>query len=273
MKKCKFCRKEIDINATICPYCRKKQKKNHLGTLLAILIFLIVIIAILLAIPDTKDDDSSGSRDSISTSRDNDSSRSGAESAKLPHEIKSFSYTVEDGYLFYAACFYNPNEDYYIQLPKCRVTARDENGGVLGTKEIGLMGIYPKMETWDGGLLFSVEKEPATVDFEVIEPEDYYYREKSLSKFPDYKEMKVINTNIVEDGLGKKLIGEVQNDNDFSVDCAALTIVFLDGSGNPIAAERTFVDDIPANSTAPFEKSFYIDFITDNYVVYADLWF
>lgn len=264
MKKCKFCRKEIDINATICPYCRKKQKNNHLGTLLTILLFLIVLIAILSIVPTKSDDNSSRSRDPISTS---------SKSAKLPHEIKSFSYTVNGKYLYFAACFYNPNEDYYISLPQCRVTARDENGGVLGTEEIGLMGIYPKMEAWDGGLLFSVEKEPATVDFEVIEPKDQYYRKKSLSKFSDYKEMKVINTNIVEGGVTKKLVGEIQNDNDFSVDCAALTIVFLDASGNPIAADRAFVDDIPANSTVPFETSLYVDFMTDNYVVYADLWF
>lgn len=265
MKKCKFCKQEIDNKATICPYCRRKQKKSLLGTLITILIFLIVLIVILSAIANKNDNDSFESR--------TNSSSTSPESAKLPHEIKSFSYTVNGKYLYFAACFYNPNEDYYISLPQCRVTARDENGGVLGTEEIGLMGIYPKMEAWDGGLLFSVEKEPATVDFEVIEPKDQYYRKKSLSKFSDYKEMKVINTNIVEGGVTKKLVGEIQNDNDFSVDCAALTIVFLDASGNPIAADRAFVDDIPANSTVPFETSLYVDFMTDNYVVYADLWF
>lgn len=40
-KKCKFCQSEIDSKATICPVCKRSQKKNH-GCLLGIMIFLII---------------------------------------------------------------------------------------------------------------------------------------------------------------------------------------------------------------------------------------
>lgn len=278
MKKCKFCRQDIDAKATVCPFCRRKQQSRLLDKLVIVLIVLIVLIFILRVITNYKDENDSDLPSSFSRTKVSDDftaeifTEKPIEASKLPHEIKSFSYTINGKYLYFAACFYNPNENYYISIPKCRVTARDENGGILGTDEIGLMGIYPNMEVWDGGLLLSVEKEPTTVDIEIIEPNDRSYVEKSLLKFPDYKEMKVVNTNIVDSGFTKKLVGEIQNDNDFTADCAALTIVFLDESGNPIAADRAFVNDVSANSTTPFETSLYDDFITNNYAVYVDLW-
>lgn len=41
-KQCKFCKSEIDIKATVCPVCKRGQKKGH-GCLLTILIFIIFI--------------------------------------------------------------------------------------------------------------------------------------------------------------------------------------------------------------------------------------
>lgn len=40
-KQCKFCKSEIDIKATVCPVCKRGQKKGH-GCLLTILIFIII---------------------------------------------------------------------------------------------------------------------------------------------------------------------------------------------------------------------------------------
>ncbi len=42
-KQCKFCKSEIDPKATVCPICKRGQKKGH-GCLISILIFAIVIL-------------------------------------------------------------------------------------------------------------------------------------------------------------------------------------------------------------------------------------
>ncbi len=42
-KKCKFCKSEIDSKATVCPICKRGQKKGH-GCLITILIFAIVVL-------------------------------------------------------------------------------------------------------------------------------------------------------------------------------------------------------------------------------------
>ena len=41
-KQCKFCKSEIDIKATVCPVCKRGQKKGH-GCLLTILIFIVIV--------------------------------------------------------------------------------------------------------------------------------------------------------------------------------------------------------------------------------------
>ena len=39
-KRCIYCMSEIDINATVCPNCRRKQKKTNLGLILSLSIGL-----------------------------------------------------------------------------------------------------------------------------------------------------------------------------------------------------------------------------------------
>lgn len=41
-KRCKFCKSEIDIKATVCPICKRAQRKGH-GCLTTILIFLLLM--------------------------------------------------------------------------------------------------------------------------------------------------------------------------------------------------------------------------------------
>lgn len=42
IKYCKFCRSQIDPKATVCPVCKRTQKKGH-GCLLSIIIFVFII--------------------------------------------------------------------------------------------------------------------------------------------------------------------------------------------------------------------------------------
>ncbi len=41
-KQCKFCKSEINIKATVCPICKRGQKKGH-GCLITILIFVLLM--------------------------------------------------------------------------------------------------------------------------------------------------------------------------------------------------------------------------------------
>ena len=43
MKKCKYCQKEIDAKAKVCPYCKKKQK--HIGRWILLSVLVVLILA------------------------------------------------------------------------------------------------------------------------------------------------------------------------------------------------------------------------------------
>lgn len=190
---------------------------------------------------------------------------------KIPFEITSFSYETSGKYLYYAVCLHNPNEDYYIKYPTIRITARDENGGILGSDDPSIPVICPNTDTWSGGQAFSVDETPASVDIEIIEPEDKRYLTESEFKYKDIKPLSVKNAALKNDG--EKIVGEVQNDNDYPIDNVAVTVVFKDESNQPIAAANPiFIDDLKANSSTPFDHNLYLDFVTDNFDVYADIW-
>ena len=43
-KKCRYCMSEIDVNAKICPNCRKRQKKGKFILIIVLFLFLLLII-------------------------------------------------------------------------------------------------------------------------------------------------------------------------------------------------------------------------------------
>ena len=46
MKKCKYCKNDIDKNATVCPYCRKRQ--SYIKIILSIVITIVVTLLIVI---------------------------------------------------------------------------------------------------------------------------------------------------------------------------------------------------------------------------------
>lgn len=191
------------------------------------------------------------------------------EKSVLPIEIKEFSYTLSGDYLYYAVHLYNPNESYILEFPKFRISARDADGVLLGSEEQTLMQIYPQRDAWYGSMAFSVDEAPDKVEIEVLPTEDYNVKNVSTAEHTEFKPLEVINTAIRDES---RIVGEVKNNNDYEIKSAVVSIIFRDESGKLLGGDVTFVDNVPAGGTAPFDKGLYIKFITDNYEVYADNW-
>ncbi|MBQ9079078.1 MAG: hypothetical protein IJY29_05855 [Ruminococcus sp.] len=189
---------------------------------------------------------------------------------KLPFKIKSFAFTTDYGQVYYAACLHNPNDDYYIKHPSYRVTARDGDGKVLATDDItSFYGMYPGEDVWYGGRLFTVNESPTTVDLQVLELEDRMYLSPSKVEYKDFEPLAVKNVTLVNEEHMCRLLGEVENNNDYSIDSVEIVIVFKNESGDIIAAETSTVKDVSGNSLTPFDEDMYIRFATDNYDIYA----
>lgn len=134
MKKCEYCRIEIDQDAKICPSCKKKQHK--LPKKIRIIIVLLLVIMIIAMI-------SSGGSDEQKTNK---------ESYK-PESKENFSYTVEKsytdeynfGYYIEGVVTNNKDKDYsYVEI---EFICYDEEGNNLGTAIDNTNNLLGK-ETW-----------------------------------------------------------------------------------------------------------------------------
>lgn len=184
-----------------------------------------------------------------------------------PLEVKEFGYSINRGYLYYSICIHNPNESFFVEFPTFRVTARDASNVLLGTEDQVLFSIYPQQDVWHAFMGFKVDEEPASVSVEMLMPKDYNIKKISSVKQPTYIPLTAINYA----QRGDKIVGEIKNDNDYEISQAIVTVVYRDKNGNLLGGDSTFVDSIPANGTAPFEKSTYTSF-SDVFEVYVGRW-
>ena len=126
MKKCKFCKSEIDNNAKICPVCKKKQGKSKL---LIILIIIIVIGIIATAV-------GSGEYDNVDT--DNQEKFSYTVTSSSPDDA-NFAYYIE------GVVTNNLDKDYsYVQI---EFICYDKEGNNLGTAIANTNNLLGK-QTW-----------------------------------------------------------------------------------------------------------------------------
>lgn len=188
----------------------------------------------------------------------------------LPLELVESGYTLKKGsdkfYIQYALVVKNPNTEIAVEFPKVRLTARDASGAILGTKDIVGGEILP------GGMWHSAfqgpsaDSEPASVDFELIQPDDNDW--VSPDFLDNAGEPLTVESPVKRDD---KIVGEVVNPNDFDIGSVAVIVLFRDDSGKLLAGETTYTDKVTAGGKIPFELSLWGsgDYITDNFEVFA----
>jgi len=193
----------------------------------------------------------------------------------LPLELVDSGYAVKDGhntyYIQYAIIVKNPNTERAVEFPKVRLTARDTDGAILGTDDIVGSSILPGSTWYSAFQGPSVDSKPATVDFEIVQPDDSDW--VSPDRIDNAGEpLTVENPTKRED----KIVGEISNPNDFDISSVAVVVLFRDDSGKLLAGETTYTDKVSAGGKIPFELSLWgadDGYITDNFEVYAYPWY
>lgn len=187
--------------------------------------------------------------------------------AVLPLEITDSGWFLKSGkWLYYYVKLYNPNEDIVVELPSFRITARDANGVLLGTDDQVLSVIYPQQEFVYGFQAFAVDEMPETVEFQPLEPKEYNLKRTSAAE--PYEQLEVVNTGVRSD----KLVGEVVNHNDYSIDMAAVVVIGRDSAGNISEIQGTFIDQLAPGASTPFELRIDSNAEIADYEVYANQW-
>lgn len=169
--------------------------------------------------------------------------------AVLPLEIIDSGWLNSNGYLQYYVTLHNPNDTIAVEYPSFRITAKDSSGALLGTEDQVCRIIYPQEELTYAGQAFYVDKDPTTVDFEPLDSDDYNL--KNVSALETYLPLKAVNVTV----RSNKVVGEINNPNDYKFDTLAVSAIMKDDDGNIVGIFSTFIYDVSANSTTPFEIS------------------
>ena len=182
-------------------------------------------------------------------------------------EVKDSGWCLKNGqWLYYYVVLHNPNEEIAVNLPGFRITARDANGGLLGTTDQILSVIYPGQDFVFGSQAFEVGSMPDKVDFEILTVDDY--KLKSVGGLQEYKPLEVVNANLSSDNI----LGEINNPNDYDLDQVTLVAICRNAAGELIGVENTYVSDVKANATTPFSGYAYIEGEVASIECYANQW-
>lgn len=188
-------------------------------------------------------------------------------------EITKAGFSVDNGMLYCAVVLHNSSDKTAIEFPDFRYTARDADGGILGTQEQVLNIIYPGQDYVWAGIGCDLSGMPATVEFEVVDPEEYNIKDASMLEHPEYIPLVVSNSNCSKDEfLGYKFVGEVYNPNDYDLSSVIVNVVLKDTSGAIVGGELTFIDNVKAGKSVPFELSLMNNIQFSGYELYANSW-
>ena len=188
--------------------------------------------------------------------------------------VKESGFEVKDGYLYYSFAAVNNSSEYAVNLPQFTITARDEDGALLSVENQGLMLMYPGQEAVFAGSAGAVEKVPAVVEVEFVEPEDdWHYVKPDTLEHPEYVPFQIANSRLKKGEWNSSIIGEIYNPNTYGATTVALTVVWRDADGKLLGGDTTFVDNVKAEKNTPFEMSVLGELSTENYELYVQPWF
>lgn len=186
-----------------------------------------------------------------------------------PLELVDSQTFVEHGYIFAYTKIHNPNNDYAVQFPTIRVTARDAEGVLLGTEDQTMNIVYPGQDLETIWQMCSVEEDPADITVELLDPEDYGITKTAKLDHPEYKDLEIVNPAV----KSEKVVCEVSNPNDYDIDGAVVFVIFKNDSGELVGSTYTFTDKINAGGSVPVEFGYVSGETTENFEAFASLWY
>lgn len=192
-----------------------------------------------------------------------------------PLELVETGWSVdESGYVHYAFGLRNTSDSVCIQFPSVEITGRDDDGTVLFSETLIMANAFAGETVYFGSEIGNGNGiVPATVDFTVLEPEDYNYVNSGESA-----SFRADNLSAASDGYGGEIFsGEISVVKDSSrvreqSSMLAVSLVLRDEAGAIVYGYSTFVDWPPEGGSRPFSMDVYDPPAYDSFEVYAQPW-
>ena len=180
----------------------------------------------------------------------------------------------ESGYVHYAFGLRNTSDSVCIQFPSVEITGRDDDGTVLFSDTQVLVVSFPGETAYLGSQAGNGNGTvPATVDFTVLEPEDYNYVNSGESA-----SFRADNLSAASDGYGGEIFsGEISVVKDSArvreqSSQLNVSLVLRDDAGAIIYGFDTYVDWPPEGGSRPFSMDVFDPPAYDSFEVYAQPW-
>ena len=90
----------------------------------------------------------------------------------------------------------------------------------------------------------------------------------NINTLDAYIPLEVVNAGVKSD----KLLGEINNPNDYALDTVAVVAICKNAAGEIIAIENTYVDNVKAKATTPFSTSLYLNESVESVEFFANQW-
>lgn len=229
--------------------------------------------------PDPSTDDDSDPVDSGTGSSTRDPAGDGAAHGNAeygnPLELVETGWSAdESGYVHYAFGLRNTSDSVCIQLPSVEITGRGEDGSVLFSETLIMANAFAGETVYFGSEIGNGNGiVPATVDFTVLEPDDYSYVNSSESA-----SFKADNLSAAPDGYGGEIFsGEISVAKDSArvreqSSMLAVSLVLRDDAGAIVYGYSTFVDWPSEGGSRPFSMDVIDPPAYDSFEVYAQPW-
>ena len=180
----------------------------------------------------------------------------------------------ESGYVHYAFGLRNTSDSVCIQLPSVEITGRGEDGSVLFSETLIMANAFAGETVYFGSEIGNGNGiVPATVDFTVLEPDDYSYVNSSESA-----SFKADNLSAAPDGYGGEIFsGEISVVKDSAPvreqsSMLAVSLVLRDDAGAIVYGYSTFVDWPSEGGSRPFSMDVIDPPAYDSFEVHVQPW-
>lgn len=94
------------------------------------------------------------------------------------------------------------------------------------------------------------------------------YKIKKASALDEYKGLEIVNSGLRKE----KLVGEINTPNSNDYNTVIVVVICRDANNNVVNIESTFVNNVKAGTTTPFDISTYSKDTFETMEFYANQW-
>lgn len=179
-----------------------------------------------------------------------------SDATPAPLEVLESGYYEDEGYIYYAVVFENPNDSWLANYPSVTVTGYDEDDAVVFSQDETCSVLFPGQKAYitnlaDGSGVDRVEVEPSMSD-------DDWQREVDVSGAEVEALLEISDQKVTKDEYGGATVtGKVTSSYDEQLSSVRIDAILRDEDGEILGGDYTFIDNLDAGKTKAFEMNIY----------------